>query len=358
MKSIKTASSSVLFGAESYRKLAETLTDKNYSLIIVFVDENTHENCLPYFMGNLEGEFPIEIVEIESGEINKTLETCSGVWEALSELGADRKSAMINLGGGVITDMGGFIASCFKRGIDFYNIPTTLLSMVDASVGGKTGIDLGALKNQIGIIREPQEVVIETGWLQTLPEDELRSGFAEMLKHGLIANPNYWKTLQSLTSLSSSSLEPFIKTSIDEKTKVVLEDPYEKGLRKILNFGHTLGHAIESYYLTHKDKSRLLHGEAIAIGMVMEAYLATHCSGLDAAEADEIKKTFAAFYPQIDITFEDQNEILKLLRHDKKNKAGRINFVLLKAIGSPDIDVEVPHEFFAKAFEFYQSKTN
>ena len=347
----------ITYGQKSLEALSQKITTKKYSSVFVLVDTHTEQYCLERFFENC----PLEIdgvLTMNAGEENKNLSTCEYLWNELSDQGADRNSSLINLGGGVVTYLGGFVACTFKRGIDFYNIPTTLLSMVDASVGGKTGIDLGALKNQIGIIREPQEVVIETGWLQTLPEDELRSGFAEMLKHGLIANPNYWKTLQSLTSLSSSSLEPFIKTSIDEKTKVVLEDPYEKGLRKILNFGHTLGHAIESYYLTHKDKSRLLHGEAIAIGMVMEAYLATHCSGLDAAEADEIKKTFAAFYPQIDITFEDQNEILKLLRHDKKNKAGRINFVLLKAIGSPDIDVEVPHEFFAKAFEFYQSKTN
>src|SRR6056300_1338669 len=221
MKSIKTASSSVLFGAESYRKLAETLTDKNYSLIIVFVDENTHENCLPYFMGNLEGEFPIEIVEIESGEINKTLETCSGVWEALSELGVDRKSAMINLGGGVITDMGGFIASCFKRGIDFYNIPTTLLSMVDASVGGKTGVDLGMLKNQIGVIVEQEFVIVDKEYLVSLPKEEMRSGFAEMLKHGLIADPNYWGELRALENISPDVLKNYIKPSVALKSRVV-----------------------------------------------------------------------------------------------------------------------------------------
>lgn len=353
MKSIKTASSSVLFGAESYRKLAETLTDKNYSLIIVFVDENTHENCLPYFMGNLEGEFPIEIVEIESGEINKTLETCSGVWEALSELGVDRKSAMINLGGGVITDMGGFIASCFKRGIDFYNIPTTLLSMVDASVGGKTGVDLGMLKNQIGVIVEPEFVIVDQAYLATLDKRQLKSGFAEMLKHGLISDKDYWKQLKD--SFNSTSIEEAISTSVQIKADVVQKDPRENSLRKILNFGHTLGHAIESYFLSLGEDKMLLHGEAIAIGMIMEAYLSTIYTGLSSDELDEISSTLLNHYGKVNISNQDKKEAIALLKFDKKNSHGQIKYVLLERIGKAVFDIQIKDNDLNDAFEYYNS---
>ena len=344
----------ITYGITAFEDLHIELTKKQYSSVFILVDSNTKSFCLDRFFKYC----PIKVnavLNMAAGEENKNLKTCEKLWHHLSEHGADRNSVLINLGGGVVTDLGGFVACTFKRGIDFYNIPTTLLAMVDASVGGKTGIDLGPLKNQIGIIREPENVIVDAAWLNTLPYEELRSGFAEMLKHGLIANPSYWDSLKSLTQLTPQRVENFIKPSIEEKTKVVLVDPHEKGLRKILNFGHTLGHAIESYYLTNTKKPRLLHGEAIAIGMILEAYLATHCSGLAKILAEEIKKTFVTFFPKVIISTTDQNGILELLRHDKKNKAGRINFVLLKAIGVPHIDVEVPQALFSKAFEFYHS---
>lgn len=344
----------ITYGKSAFQKLQEKLTSKQYSSVFVLVDNNTKAYCLNLFFQF----FTIEVravLSIIAGEKNKNLSTCEKLWEDLSSKGADRNSVLINLGGGVVTDLGGFVACTFKRGIDFYNIPTTLLGMVDASVGGKTGIDLGSLKNQIGIIREPQGVIIETDWLKTLPQKELRSGFAEMLKHGLIANPTYWNKLKKLDKLTPEALKDFIKPSITEKTKIVLKDPNEKGLRKILNFGHTLGHAIESYYLDNNKNSRLLHGEAIAVGMVLEAYLSSHCSGLNMTAVREIKETFDSFYPKVNFTIEDQAEILNLLRHDKKNRDGRINFVLLKTIGRTNIDVEVPQELFRKAFEFYRS---
>ncbi len=353
MKSIKTANSSVLFGAESYPKLAETLTDKNYSLIVVFVDENTHDNCLPYFMGNLEGEFPIEIIEIESGEINKTLETCNGVWEALSELGADRKSAMINLGGGVITDMGGFIASCFKRGVDFYNIPTTLLSMVDASVGGKTGVDLGMLKNQIGVIVEPEFVIVDHAYLATLDKRQLKSGFAEMLKHGLICDKDYWNQLKD--NFNSTSIEEAISTSVQIKADVVQKDPRENSLRKVLNFGHTLGHAIESYFLSLGEDKMLLHGEAIAVGMIMESYLSTIYTGLSSDELEEVSSTLLNHYGKVKISDKDKKEAIALLKFDKKNSHGQIKYVLLERIGKAVYDIQIKDNDLNDAFEYYNS---
>ena len=189
-----------------------------------------------------------------------------GVWEALSELGADRNSLLINLGGGVVTDLGGFVAASFKRGIDFINVPTSLLSMVDASVGGKTGVDLGALKNQVGVIINPQAVVIDTDFLATLPANEYRSGYAEMLKHGLIQDENYWKLLADYTSITTDDIATHIHHSVGIKNKVVKEDPRENGLRKILNFGHTLGHAIESYCLTEENKPPYSTGKQSPLG--------------------------------------------------------------------------------------------
>lgn len=344
----------ISYGSEGLTSLVQQLNKHEYSSLFVLVDENTEQHSLTRFLAHTELN-PTSVLVMQAGEENKHLSTCEKLWNELSSLGADRNSALINLGGGVVTDLGGFVACTFKRGIDFYNIPTTLLSMVDASVGGKTGIDLGALKNQIGVIQEPQQVVIDSQWLSTLPLEEVRSGFAEMLKHGLIADANYWGKLKGLVNLTPEVLSPYIKPSVAVKSEVVKEDPYEKGLRKILNFGHTLGHAIESYFLVTPSKQRLLHGEAIAIGMVLEAYLSIECCGLSPEEAKEIKLVFQQFYPQVEIKEEDVEAILALLRHDKKNKAGRINFVLITKIGIPAIDVQVPQELFQKAFDFYAS---
>ncbi|MDB4609383.1 3-dehydroquinate synthase [Flavobacteriaceae bacterium] len=295
----------------------------------------------------------MEIISIEAGEENKHIETCLGVWEALSELGADRKSLLINLGGGVVTDLGGFVASTFKRGIDFINIPTTLLSMVDASVGGKTGVDLGVLKNQVGVIINPKMVLVDQHYLKTLPAEEYRSGYAEMLKHGLIEDEAYWKTLSNFKNISTEEIASFIHHSVNIKNNVVLEDPYEHGLRKILNFGHTLGHAIESYCLTNENKKTLLHGEAIAIGMILEAFLAKELTQLSSEECDEIKTVFNSIYPAVKFSPKEINEIIELLQYDKKNSHGKIKFVLLESIGKAIIDIEVSNELLLSSFEYY-----
>ena len=342
----------ISYKKKGLKNLSNILSPKNYSSVFVLVDTNTKEKCLNRFV-RISKIVNATVLTMAAGEENKNLITCEALWNELSLFGADRDSALINLGGGVVTDLGAFVACTFKRGIDFYNIPTTLLSMVDASVGGKTGIDLGSLKNQIGTIQEPQEVIIDSEWLSTLPSKEIRSGFAEMLKHGLIASPDYWNSLKIIKKLTPPVLSDYIKTSIKLKSEVVTLDPKEKGLRKVLNFGHTLGHAIESYFLASPSRKRLLHGEAIAIGMVLEAYLSVHCCGLLIEEANDIKTTFSNHYRIVKISAIEQNEIIALLRHDKKNKAGRINFSLLKSIGIPKIDIEVPQEYFSKAFQYY-----
>lgn len=352
MESIITPSYAVHFNQNAYAALNDHLAQNAYSSFFIIVDDNTYECCLPTFMAAIEGDYHFEVLEIPSGEEHKNIATCMNLWQALSELDADRKSLVINLGGGVVTDLGGFVASTFKRGVQFINVPTTLLAMVDASVGGKTGVDLGALKNQIGVINQPEMVLVVTEFLKTLEDRQLQSGYAEMLKHGLIQSSPYWETLKSVSTFDG--LDTMIHTSVHIKNRVVLEDPTEQGLRKILNFGHTLGHAIESYFLESDRHETLLHGEAIAIGMILEAYLAHELSGLTEYELHDIKTTFLSRYAKVEFTDEDMYSILSLLKFDKKNSHGKINFVLLEAIGKPVIDVQIPTNLYHEAFAYYK----
>ncbi|MEW7276961.1 3-dehydroquinate synthase [Aquimarina sp. 2201CG1-2-11] len=355
MKPIVSKDSVVYFGEDCYTMLNTYLEKANHSKICILVDTNTHEHCLPLFMSKIEKEYDIEIIEVEPGEIHKNIETCSGVWNALSDLGMDRKSLMINLGGGVITDLGGFIACTYKRGISYINIPTSLLAMVDASVGGKTGVDLGNLKNMVGVISESEMVLVDTVYLGTLPADQMRSGYAEVLKHGLIQDKGYWDRTNDLSKLSTTDLDQIIYDSVIIKNKIVFEDPTEQNIRKYLNFGHTLGHAIESFYLTHPEKPTLLHGEAIAIGMIMEAYISVELLSLTNNELDQITKVLLATFPKVDIDSNDHKAIMDLLVHDKKNESGNIYFVLLNTIGDAKYNCIASDELIIKSFEYYQS---
>jgi 3-dehydroquinate synthase len=343
----------IYFEDDGFQKINQYLIDTKPSVIFVLVDQNTHEHCLPLFLEKVATDIRIEIIEIEAGEVHKTIDTCTGVWSAISELGGERNSLLINLGGGVITDLGGFVACTFKRGIPFIQVPTTLLSMVDASIGGKNGVDLDALKNQVGLIQQPNMIVIDPVFLKTLPYQELRSGFAEMLKHGLIYDSKYWKTLTNLKEISSKVLSGFIEPSVQIKHAVVAEDPTEKGLRKILNFGHTLGHAIESYFLTHATKKTLLHGEAIAIGMILEAWLSHKICGLPEKEFNEIANCFNRIYEAVTFENEDIIAVMGLLKHDKKNSHGAVLFALLENIGKPVIDIHVDNKLIINAFNRY-----
>ncbi|EAR01207.1 3-dehydroquinate synthase [Maribacter sp. HTCC2170] len=352
MESITTTDYVVHFNKTAFAALNDHLANSTYSKVFVLVDENTRTLCLPLLQKRLSNSFAFELIEIKSGEENKNISTCNDVWLALSELDADRRSLIINLGGGVVTDLGGFVASTYKRGINFINIPTTLLSMVDASVGGKTGVDLGPLKNQIGVINQPEMVLVVSEFLNTLEDRQMKSGFAEMLKHGLIQNIDYWEELKGLENFED--IDGHIYKSVSIKNKVVIEDPTEKHLRKILNYGHTLGHAVESYFLENKDKETLLHGEAIAVGMILEAFLAHKLTGLAKNELEDIKSTFLDRYKKVNFTDRDIETILSLLKFDKKNSHGHINFVLLEAIGTPIIDVKIPNELYVQAFAYYK----
>ena len=352
MQTIQAVSYPVHFSENGYTKLGEFLSAKTYSSIFILVDNNTHELCYPKFIQKLVTETRIEVIEIEAGEIHKNLETCIGIWNAMTELGADRKSLMITVGGGVITDMGGFVASAFKRGIDFINIPTTLLSMVDASVGGKTGVDLGVLKNQIGFFANPEMVIVDPEYLQTLSAREIRSGTAEILKYGLTYDVNLYNEIKNNADLDITTL---IHRSIEIKNEVVIEDPKEASLRKILNYGHTLGHAIESYFLETESKETLTHGEAIAIGMVCESYMSSKLLGFPTDVVDDVKETVINIYGKIEILESDFDAITALLKHDKKNVGGDVNFVLLNKLEDFKLDCKVPIDIVIDSMKYYNS---
>ena len=354
MTTITTQDYSIHFNDNGYKALNQHIKTSKYSKVFILCDSNTNRDCVPLFLANIDTDIAYDILEIDPGEESKNLDISLGLWEALSEYGADRKSLIINIGGGVVTDLGGFIASTFKRGIAFINIPTSLLAMVDASIGGKTGIDLGSLKNQIGVINTPELIVVDTSFLATLPQLEMRSGLAEMLKHGLIYDEKYWNKLQDLSQSTIEDLDGLIYESIIIKKNIVEQDPTEQGLRKTLNYGHTLGHAIESYYMESEDKERLLHGEAIAIGIVLANFLSVKYCGFSEEKSKSIKTIIKAVYGHIEINETDYSPIIELLKYDKKNEHGNINFVLLEDIGKPKIDCIVENEAILEALEFYK----
>lgn len=350
MKSIQAISYSVHFNEKGYIELSYLIEEKKYSSIFILVDDNTLDFCYPRFIQNLATDKTIEVIQIEAGEVHKNIETCVGVWNVMTELGADRKSLLITLGGGVITDLGGFVASTFKRGIDFVNIPTTLLSMVDASVGGKTGVDLGVLKNQIGLFANPEMVLVDPEYLHTLSAREIRSGTAEIIKYGLTSDVSLFNEIKNNTELNIVDL---IHRSIEIKNEVVIEDPKESSLRKILNFGHTIGHAVESYFLENPEKETLTHGEAIAIGMICESFISSELLGFKKEKLSEIKETVTNIYGKTAILTKDFEPIMSLLKHDKKNVGNDVNFVLLNDIEDFKLDCKVSTELVINSLEYY-----
>lgn len=323
------------------------------SKIFVLTDENTQKYCFPLFAKKLKGSILLEPLIIPAGEEHKNIASCLKLWEQLSEKGGDRNSLLINLGGGVITDLGGFVAATFKRGIAFVNIPTSLLAMVDAALGGKNGVDLGYLKNQIGTIVNPEMVLVDIEFLGTLPKKHLISGFAEMLKHGLIYSRKYWDKLKTSNLQDKSEFESLIWESIEIKNEIVASDPLETGRRKILNYGHTLGHAIESHFLKHKEKP-LLHGEAIAIGLILESFISHHIFGFPMADLKEVSTVVNSFFSKISFDESDIKAIIDLLIFDKKNRNGKVLFVLLEGFGKAHTGCVVSNELIINAFEYYE----
>ncbi len=351
MEPIKSADHSIYFET-GLKPLQVLLDQQKYSKVFVFADTNTAELCIPKFRLLLNDLGDFDIIETDPGEENKNIDFCIGIWKTLLDFDADRKCLMINLGGGVITDMGGFVASTYKRGIDFINIPTTLLSQVDASVGGKTGIDIDNVKNMIGTFSMPKAVFIENSFLDTLSKRELLSGFAEMIKHGLIIDSEYYKKLKNKAGVTTDPLA--IYRSIEIKNEVVTQDPLEKGLRKILNFGHTIGHAVESYALTNSKKP-LTHGEAIAIGMICEAYLSEKYCDLTAEELKDITTYITSIYPKYTIKEKSFDTLIKLMQSDKKNEDGQIMFSLLEKIGQCTFNCRVTSTDILASFAYYNN---
>ena len=349
--SVHSENHTIHFNENAYQELYAFLASASYTKIFILVDANTYRFCWEVFVSHLRRNYILECIEIKADESHKNIATCLQVWKTLAEKGADRKSVLINLGGGVVTDLGGFVASTYMRGMDFIHVPTSLLAMVDASIGGKTGVDLGALKNLVGVINVPKMIVIDTSFLETLPENQLRSGFAEMLKHGLIYDERYWDTLSEYAIATQNDLNELIHESVKIKNAVVMQDLREQGLRKILNYGHTLGHAIESYFLN--TKKQLLHGEAIAIGMVLATYISHRVTAFPKTKLRHIKKVIRTHFNRVNFMPEDYREIIRLLKYDKKNTYGRINFVLLEDIGVPVLDQSVPEALILEAFEYY-----
>lgn len=335
---------------ENLESLLPFIENRGYSQVLVLVDRNTNDHCLPVLQNAIPDLIHYDIIEVDPGEENKNIDFCIGVWKTMLDFGADRKALMINLGGGVVTDMGGFAASTYKRGIDFIQIPTTLLSQVDASVGGKTGIDLDNVKNIIGTFTQPQAVFISTQFLQTLDDRQMRSGFAEVIKHGLIQDKNLYEACKTV-DLEHVSAD-LVYRSVQIKNNVITQDPTEKGLRKILNFGHTIGHAIEGYSL-YNDEVPLLHGEAIAIGMICEAYLSYKMTGLSQDELNDITNTLIDKYPAYSYTTGHYDAFIELMRNDKKNEDNKIGFALLKEIGDCTYNIYADIEEIKSALDYY-----
>lgn len=325
------------------------LRARDYAGWIVFADTNTVELCLPLIEDYLPADTPVIVAP--EGELNKNLETCQELWEDLFTAGVGRRWCAICLGGGVLEDMSGFVASTYKRGIDFLQIPTTLLAMVDSSVGGKLGVDFNQLKNSIGLFANPIAVWIDPAFLDTLSSREIRSGYGEVIKHALIADAAQWEKIRQITDLDAVDWQAIIPASVNIKREIVLEDPFERGRRKALNFGHTLGHAVESYWL--ETDHRLLHGEAIAAGMVMEAWLSSRLAELSEADLRGITDYCLAVYGHQHVPDEAFDQLLALMRQDKKNDDHRINFTLLSAPGHARINATAEADLIREAIGYY-----
>ncbi|GAB3821227.1 3-dehydroquinate synthase [Pontibacter rugosus] len=335
-------------GQSALQELPELLKNRAFSKVAVLVDENTLAHCYPQLKPYLPEH---DLIQIKSGEEHKTLQTCELIWGRMTELHLDRWSVLVNLGGGVIGDMGGFCAAVFKRGLYFVQVPTTLLAQVDASVGGKTGVDFHGLKNHIGVYQEPQAVFINPDFLQTLPPRQLKSGYAEIIKHWLIADANAFMEQRHI-GLFTEDWENLIQHSVSIKSKVVEVDPLEGGYRKVLNFGHTVGHAIETYLLD-KPERELLHGEAIAVGMLCEAWISMKHDLLSQLELERIETFLVSIYEKVSLTEADIQLIAQFALQDKKNTRSTINCTLLQGIGKAVFDQPITVQEIVESLRYY-----
>lgn len=341
----------VVISHDLRKALTEAIGEVSHDRLFILTDDITRQLCLPV-IADFDCVQGAHVITIGATDANKTLDSLSHVWSDLQRKGATRHSLMVNLGGGMVTDLGGFAASTFKRGISYINIPTTLLSMVDASVGGKTGINFGGLKNEIGVFNNARSVILDTTFLSTLDEENMLSGYAEMLKHGLISNDAMWTELLSDELLvNSEQLAAALEKSVAVKQRIVTEDPTEQGIRKALNLGHTAGHAFESLAL---ERQPVLHGYAVAWGLIVELYLCCVKTGFPADKMRQTVTFIREHYGRMAVTCDDYPRLLELMHHDKKNTGNTINFTLLGNIGDIRINQTATEDEIREALDFYR----
>ncbi|MCB2377630.1 3-dehydroquinate synthase [Hymenobacter sp. BT635] len=345
---MKKVDNSVSIGTQSLEQLQHLLRQPAVGQVFVLTDSNTVRNCYPLLQRYLPDH---TLVEIPAGEEFKTLASCELVWNQLTEKAADRFAVLVNVGGGVVTDLGGFCAATYKRGIRFIQVPTTLLAQVDASVGGKTGIDFQGFKNQIGVFQEPVSVCIDPTFLATLDARQLKSGYAEVVKHWLIADAAAFAT-QRQEGVLIKDWSPIIQDSVATKQQIVEADPLESGLRKVLNFGHTVGHALESYLLLQAGRE-ILHGEAVAAGMICESWLSAQRGLLSAAELDSIETFLFSVFEKVQFVTMETDAIAELALQDKKNSGSTINCTLLDGIGKALYDQPITVTEIAESLRYY-----
>ncbi|MGV6860461.1 MAG: 3-dehydroquinate synthase [Putridiphycobacter sp.] len=352
IKEILDSNQTIVFTSKLFETINHELkTHFSNSKKVIFTDENVYDLWIENLISSVEELHGAEIIQVPAGETSKSIEIAHQLWATLADYQISRKDLVINFGGGVVSDLGGFVASTYKRGIDFINIPTTLLSQVDASVGGKTGIDLGNHKNIIGTFSNPKKVFIDPIFLSTLDDVQIKSGFAEMLKHGLIADEKHWQNLIALPDLSIPNLSALIFDSISIKHEIVSKDPNELDIRKSLNFGHTIGHAFESFYLTQNIS--IPHGFAIGWGMVVETRLALDSGLIHEKFQTEIESKLKAIYGKCNLKTNQIPDLIKIMGNDKKNEGQLLNFSLPTEIGKCKINCEIEHEKVEAVLEAY-----
>jgi 3-dehydroquinate synthase len=343
------AKTPIFGGTNNIYNFINFLSVGKYSTVIILVDENTRKYCLPVIKDFLGVH---SIITIKSGENNKTINTCITVWEQLLEVKIDRKALLINLGGGVICDMGGFIAATYKRGIDFIHIPTTLLAMSDACLGGKLAVDINGNKNQVGLFKYPKAILIYPNFLKTLPKRHLLCGYAEIIKHAIIGDKFFFKAISS-QPLLSKDFDMLIMHSLKIKTRFVKMDFLENGIRKSLNFGHSIGHALETYSLNNDGDNYIYHGEAVAAGMIAESYISYKRKLISISELEQINRLILNHFSKVKILKKNYNKIVSLISQDKKNEDNRKLFTLLEGIGNVRLNETVNDEEIKESLEYY-----
>ncbi len=346
----------LIFTENIKKELDRILEHFSQAKVFIFIDSGAEQHCWHLLSSTNKTLQDAPKLLIDSGEQNKSLDSVVKAWQFLGENGANKHSLVINIGGGMLSDLGGFVASTFKRGCHFINIPTTLLAQIDASVGGKTGFNFNGLKNEIGIINQPNMVLLSSEFLKTLSIREFKSGLGEMLKHAIIYSQNYLDELFTFNfkDINYSKLLNLIRKSVAVKQEFVMKDPKEKDIRKALNFGHTIGHAFESY--AHRHKLELYHGEAIALGMIGELYLSVKKKGFPQSKYNEIAKFITSIYSDFPIFTKDYPEFYQFMLHDKKNNGEGVNFTLLQDIGSYTINNICTKEEIFEALNQYEKK--